>query len=241
VRLRAHLDHSAALALSGGLLGAHFLLWVKAFELTDYASNLILLVVQPMFSASIDARAGRGLPRGAALALALAALGLALVAGGDVTLGVRALWGDAFSIVAGAMIALFYAVSREARNALPLDVFIGVTFCCAALVALPIALFAAVPLFDLSARSWAWIVCLVFVTTLGGHGLMNLAARSLSLFVVNLAIVLEPLLAIGMGALLFGAQLRPLQAVGGLVLSVAVVLGLRASPPSAADAPHAIE
>src|SRR5437762_1474833 len=33
-----------SLALAGALLGAHFLLWVKAFELTDYASNLLLLV-----------------------------------------------------------------------------------------------------------------------------------------------------------------------------------------------------
>jgi drug/metabolite transporter (DMT)-like permease len=68
-----------------------------------------------------------------------------------------------------------------------------------------------------------------------------LAARSLSLFAVNLAIVIEPLLAIAMGALMFGAQLRPLQGIGGIVLSIAVVLGLRASPPSAADAVHAIE
>jgi drug/metabolite transporter (DMT)-like permease len=223
------------------LLGAHFLLWVKAFELTDYASNLILLVVQPMFGALIDARTGRGLPRGAALALSLAALGLALVAGADVTLGARALWGDALSTLAGAMIALFYAASRDARAALPLDAFIGATFSLASMVALPVALIAAVPLVDLGARSWGWIVALVVVTTLGGHGFMNLAARSLSLFAVNLAIVIEPLLAIAMGALMFGAQLRPLQGIGGIVLSIAVVLGLCASPPSAADAVHAIE
>ena len=36
------------IALGAFLLAAHFVLWVKAFDLTDYSSNLLLLVAQPI-------------------------------------------------------------------------------------------------------------------------------------------------------------------------------------------------
>jgi drug/metabolite transporter (DMT)-like permease len=231
---------AATLTKAGLLLGAHLLLWVKAFELTDYASNLLLLVVQPLFAALLDVRSGRALPRGAGISLSLAALGLGLVAGSDVSLGPRALLGDAVSTFAGALIALFYVVARPARSALPLDVFMGATLLMAAALSLPVAWLADVPLLGYSGSSWLWLLGLVVVTTLGGHGLMNLAARTLPLFLVNLVIVLEPVVAIGLGALLFEAKLRLLQLIGGVLLGSAVVMGLR-TPPSAAEVPLGIE
>jgi drug/metabolite transporter (DMT)-like permease len=240
LRLHALREHAASLAGAGLLLGGHLLLWVKAFELTDYASNLLLLVVQPLFAALLDLRSGRALPRGAGLSLGLAALGLGLVAGNDVSLGPRALVGDAVSTLGGALIALFYVVARPARSALPLDVFLGATLLVAAALSLPVALLAGVPLLGYSAASWLWLFGLVLVTTLGGHGLMNLAARTLPLFLVNLAIVLEPVVAIGLGAVLFAAKLRLLQVIGGGLLSSAVVLGLR-TPRSVTDVPLAID
>jgi drug/metabolite transporter (DMT)-like permease len=57
---------------------------------------------------------------------------------------------------------------------------------------------------------------------------------------VNLAIVLEPVVAIGLGAVLFAAKLRLLQVIGGGLLGSAVVLGLR-TPRSVTDVPLAID
>ena len=53
-----------------------------------------------------------------------------------------------------------------------------------------------------------------------------MAARHLKLFTVNIVIVLEPAIGIAMGAVMFGATVSRLQVAGGLVLAVAVVLGL---------------
>lgn len=88
-----------------------------------------------------------------------------------------------------------------------------------------------VPLAGFSGASWAWLWTMVVVTTLGGHGLLNYAARTLSLLTVNIVIVLEPAIAILLGAWLFGATVTWLQVVGGLLLSAAVFsLLLRARP-----------
>ena len=225
--LRLVRQHARGLALGGVLLGAHFLLWIKAFDLTDFASNLLLLVAQPLFGTLIGRALGETPPRSAGLSLMLAAGGMALIAGADISLGPRALLGDVLCIVAGLMIALFYAVARDARAALPLDVFMAGTTLVAAVTALPVAVLGGVPLWGYGAASWAWLLGIVVVTTLGGHGLMNLAARYVSMFELNLVIVLEPVIAIAMGFVLFGATVTPLQVSGGVLLGLAMVVGMR--------------
>jgi len=231
--LRSTLDwralhaHRKSLGLAGALLGTHFLLWVKAFDLTDYASNLLLLVAQPLIAAVVGARLGEALSRQAFGALGLSAIGMLLIAGGDFRMGPRALLGDAFSIIAGGMIAFFYVAGRSARKALPLEAFIGATMLVAAAVALPVALVAGVPVWGFSSASWAWLGAIVVITTLMGHGLLNLAAGYIPLFALNLVIVLEPVIAIAMGSILFGARVTPLQCLGGTLLGGAVMLGMR--------------
>ncbi len=219
--------HARGIVLGGALLGAHFVLWVKAFDLTDYASNLLLLVAQPLIAALLGTRLREPLPRHATVALTLAGGGMLLIGGGDFAMGPRALLGDAMCVTAGAFIALFYVAARDARNALPLDTFMGSTMLVASLVALPVALVGSVPLWGFGTASWAWIAAIVFVTTLSGHGLLNLAARYVPLFTLNLVIVLEPVVAIAMGAVLFGARIKLLQCVGGSLLSGAALVGMR--------------
>jgi drug/metabolite transporter (DMT)-like permease len=220
-------SHARAVVLGGFLLGTHFLLWIKAFDLTDFASNHLLLVAQPLFGTLIGRLLGQSAPRSAGLSLLLAVGGMAFITGADISLGPRALLGDALCVVAGLMIALFYAVARSARAALPLDVFMGCTTLVAACTALPVALSAGVPLWGYTSESWAWLLGIVVVTTLGGHGLMNLAARHVPMFELNLVIVLEPVIAIALGFMLFGATVTPPQVAGGALLAVAMVVGLR--------------
>ena len=153
-----------------------------------------------------------------------------MVAGGDFRLGPRALLGDAMCILGGAAITLFFIITRAERRSLPLSTFMGVTMAVGALCTLPLALLAGAPLWGYPAASWGWLMALVVFTTVGGHGAFNLAARHVSLFTVNVVVVLEPALAIAMGALLFEAHVTSLQIVGGVVLAVAVVVGLRAPP-----------
>jgi drug/metabolite transporter (DMT)-like permease len=56
---------------------------------------------------------------------------------------------------------------------------------------------------------------------------MNYAANHVSLFTLNIVIVLEPAVGIAIGALLFGATVTATQLAGGVLLSAAVVFGMR--------------
>jgi drug/metabolite transporter (DMT)-like permease len=234
--LRGKLDRaeirrqSRALALGGVLLGAHFLMWVKAFDLTDYASNLLLLVFQPIMAAFLSARLGHALPRHVVASVGFSVLGLALIAGGDFALSPRALFGDALCLAAGIAITLFYVVTSRARRALSMEVFLGAIMAVCAMTALPVALVAGVKLTGFSAATWGWLAAIVVVTTLTGHGLMNYAANHVSLFTLNIVIVLEPAVGIAFGAILFGATLTAVQLLGGALLATAVMVGVRREP-----------
>jgi drug/metabolite transporter (DMT)-like permease len=231
--LRGRLDvveirrHARALTLGGVLLAAHFLMWVGAFALTDYASNLLLLVFQPIMAAFLTARLGERLPRHVVLAVVLSVLGLALIAGGDFALSRRALLGDALCLAAAVAITLFYVVTGRVRRVLSVEVFLASIMMVCAAVSLPIALVSGVQLVGFSAATWGWLAAIVLVTTLTGHGLMNYAANHVSLFTVNLVIVLEPAVAIALGALLFGAGVTSTHLFGGALLAASVLFGMR--------------
>jgi drug/metabolite transporter (DMT)-like permease len=219
-------EHLPRIIAGGLLLGAHFLLWVKAFDLTDFASNLLLLVFQPIAAAVLGISLGERPTARTWTAVGLSVAGLAVIAGGDFSLGPRALLGDAMCIAGAFAIALFYVVTRDARAATPLSSFMGVTMLVVAALAAPFALLGDGPVAAYPARSWGWLAALVVLTTVGGHGFMNLAARHVRLFTLNVVIVLEPAIAIAMGAAMIGKTVTALQLGGGVLLAAAVVVGL---------------
>jgi drug/metabolite transporter (DMT)-like permease len=214
------------LVVGGFLLGAHFALWVKAFDLTDYASNLLLLVSQPAIAAVIGARLGERQGRETWISISLSLAGLSIIAGGDVRLGFRAILGDLLCLVGAFAVTLFVVVTRRARAEMHLPAFLGWVFLLGGAMVAPVALIAGDRLQGYPAASWGWLAALVLLTTIGGHGFMNLAARDVRLFTLNLVIVLEPPLAIALGTLLFGATVTPLQVAGGILLGAAVVVGM---------------
>jgi drug/metabolite transporter (DMT)-like permease len=109
---------------------------------------------------------------------------------------------------------------------MPLSSFMGLTLAIGAAFELPIVLLSGARVFDYPPSSFAWLAALILVTTMGGHGLMNFAARYVKLFTLNVVIVLEPAIGILIGAMLFGATVTRLQVFGGAILACAVVIGL---------------
>ncbi len=219
------------IVLGAVLLALHFALWIKAFDLTDYASNLLLLAVQPVTAAVLGRWLGEKHGPAIWVSVGLALIGLAIIAGRDVSLGGRALLGDAMCILAGLAITVFYVVTRAARAVTPIATFMGLTFLIGAIAIAPVVWVTGALV--VPAASWTWIGLLVVVTTVGGHGLMNLAARHVSLFMLNVVIVLEPPLGIAIGAAIFGARVTAPAVVGGVFLVASVVIAVRAAlkPP----------
>jgi len=221
-----------ALLVGSTLLAAHFALWISAFEHTSYASAVLLLVMQPVFGALLGLLVlGERPTAGTWVAVAGAAAGLALLVHDD--LGREGgLPGDALAVAGSLAIALFYLAVRPLRTGFPFAPFMAACYGLAGVLLAALALACGTPLAGFPARGWWCVAGLVLVPTVVGHACFNWAVPRVRFFTLNLLIVLEPALAILLGALLLGERATPLQAVGGAVLGVAVLVGLRRPAPA---------
>ena len=212
---------------AAALLAAHFALWISAFEHTSYASAVLLLVTQPVFGALIGGTVLRergGVPTAIATVGSGAGLVLVVLADLDEPGG---LLGDALAVAGSLAIALFFLVVRPVRDRLPFAPFMAVTYGAAGLLLATLALATGVPLSGHPPESWAAIALLAIVPTVVGHACFNWVAHRVRFFTLNLVVVLEPALAILLGAWLLDEGVTPEQAAGGAVLGLAVLIGLR--------------
>lgn len=204
----------------------HLLLWMTAFQYTNFASTVMLLVAQPALAALVGSFLGERVQPAMGWSLGIATVALLLVAAGDLDLGPRAWIGDGMCVLAALCTTLFFPATKRARATLPMPLFLGLVFTGGAVVVAPLAWWVEAPVGSYGWSSWGWLLGIVFLSTVGGHGLTNLAARRLSLFRLNVVILLQPLIAIGVGVLLFEVTTNPFQILGGALLPLAVAVGL---------------
>ncbi len=229
LRALLRLDARGRRALLAGstLLAAHFALWISAFDHTSYASAVLLLVMQPVFGALLGLLVlGERPNTGTWLAVAGSAAGLALLVRGD--LGhPGGLLGDALAVGGSLAIAVFYLAVRPLRTGFPFAPFMAACYGLAGVQLIVLAGATDTQLVGFPARGWWSLAGLVLVPTVVGHACFNWAIPRVRFFTLNLLIVLEPALAILLGVALLDESATPLQVVGGAVLGIAVLVGLR--------------
>jgi drug/metabolite transporter (DMT)-like permease len=218
--------------VAGLFLAAHFASWLPSLSMTTVAASTALVTTTPIWTALAARIAGVRLPGTVWGGLALAVVGVALIAGVDVTVSPRALAGDGLALLGAICAGGYVLAGARARERLSTSAYAVV---CYGVCAVAVAVAAAVtdtPLTGFSARDWWLIAAITFCAQLLGHTLLNLVLASVGPTMVSLFVLLEV-----PGALLFAlvllGQLPPLLALPGVVLVVAgVALVVRGSRPA---------
>lgn len=155
------------------------------------------------------------------LALALAAVGSALLMGSSAELSTRNLKGDLLCLFAGLLYTGYLVSVQRARGALkPLPLlFIASTFGAAILLPLSIVLGERIVPHD-----WTALFLLAIGSQVIGQGLLVYAIGSLSPLVVGLALLTQPAISALVGWLAYGEKLRPVDWIGALAIAAALVL-----------------
>ena len=219
--------------VAGLFLAAHFSAWLPSLYMTTVAASTALVTTTPIWTALAARISGVRLPRAVWAGLVLAVVGVALIAGVDVTVSLRALAGDALALLGAICAAGYVLAGARARQRLATSAY---TVACYSVCAVAVALAATVarvPLAGFSARDWLLIAAITVCAQLLGHTLLNLVLSSVGPTVVSLAVLLEVPGALIVALVLLG-QTPPLLALPGL-LAVVVGVGLvvRASRPTA--------
>ena len=229
----------AALSLAGLALALHFATWIASLRLTTVASSVALVTTQPVFVALLSRLfLGERTRLRAALGIALALLGSAVMAGGDLALGSRALEGDALAVLGAMAAAAYFVVGRTERRRLSLGAYVGVVYPVAAAALVALALAFRSPLSGYDGRTWLALSALALIPQLLGHSLLNWSLRWLSGTLVAVAILAEPVVSTLLAIPVLGERPRWHQIAGGAVLLAGVALAAvgPAAPVRAAEA-----
>ena len=154
-------------------------------------------------------------------ALALAALGTALLLSGSAELSQRNLNGDLLALLAGLLYAGYLIAVERARGTLaPLPLlFLASAFGAAMLLPLSLGLGERIIPAD-----WSAVLMLALASQVLGQGLLVYAIGALPPLVVGLVLLTQPAIAAIVGWAYYGETLSPLDWFGAAAIGIALVL-----------------
>ena len=210
---------------SGVLLGIHFGTWIASLSFTSTAASVALVATNPMFAAAFGLLLGDRVTRRELAGIGIAAVGCAVLAGGDWQAGGDALIGDGLALIGAATAAGYLVVGRRLRDSVPLFPYLGAVNGIAAVGLVIAALATGTHVAALPGHAFVASAGAALVASFIGHSLLNAAVRITPTHLVALAILGEPISSslITWGA--FGEQPPAHAAIGGAIVIVGIALG----------------
>ena len=176
---------------SGFLLALHFMGFFIAMRFTSVAAGTALTAVQPIFTAIYLRFKGGTIPKRAWGGMAVAFLSVLLITGIDIQISFHSFLGDLAALIGAALAAAYMLIGSKAQENLSTSTYTTFCYGMCALTALPIALFAKLPILHFPARQWVLVIALILGAQILGHTMFNLSLKRVSPAVVSLIVFFE--------------------------------------------------
>ncbi len=184
------------LIFSGVFLALHFIFWMTSLFYTTVAASLLMLAVQPLFTALFSRIALKEkMNSRLVIAMIITFVGIIIIWAGDMKGGTGSIKGNILAVLGAIMVAAYYTAGRRLRVHHGLIEYILPVYFVAALFTLPFIFYVKAPMIALSFREYSLFFLLAVVSTIGGHGLLNASLKHFKAAVVNLAVLGEPIIA----------------------------------------------
>ncbi|NIJ21223.1 drug/metabolite transporter (DMT)-like permease [Sphingomonas naasensis] len=210
------------LALAGVAFAADLASWHVGIGYTTLANSTLFgncaVLIFPIYG-FVAARMWPS--RMQALALALAAVGAALLMGRSASLSTRNLAGDLFCLLAGVLYALYFILMTRVRARLAPVPALALS----SLASIPPLLLLALGLGEqIWPHSWWPLLAMAVVSQLIGQGCMIYALGHLTPLVIGIGLLIQPIVGAALGWVVFDERLAAADAVGAVFVALALVL-----------------
>lgn len=213
-----------AILVAGALLGLHFATWFASLAHTTVLRSTVLVALVPLWTAGLEwLWHGRRPSARFVTGILVAVAGVGLLATGDGAGGLR---GDALAALAGAIWAFYLLVGSDVRPRVPVATFMGLVSVAAALVMLPASWLTAEPLTGFPGSTWLLIGLATLGPQLLGHQGFSYAVRYVPASTIAAIMLLEPVGASSLAALVYAEVPGPAAGMGGLVVLGGLLLAL---------------
>lgn len=210
-------------ALAGFFLALHFWAWFASLQHTTVLRSTLLVCLTPVWAGLLEWAFLRNRPHLRFFAgIGVALLGVGLMSASLVSAGGGSLLGDGLATIGGVLSASYLLIGRSVRQRVGTGPYGALVCGATAAWLLPVALVLGAPLTGFSSQAWLALAGLTLGPQLLGHIGMNYAVGYLSAAVVSAAILLEPVGAAILGAVILGELPGPLEWVGGAVVLAGV-------------------
>jgi drug/metabolite transporter (DMT)-like permease len=217
------LDRRARLValLSAGALAAHFALWVPSLSYTTVAASTVLVTSSPVWVALLGRISGRErVTRLGAAGITVSLLGAVVISGGDVTVSIRAAFGDMLALGGAIAAAVYVLAGRDLRPRLSLASYTAIVYAGAAALLAVAMLGTGTPFGGYSARVWSLFALMTIGPQFLGHTVFNYLLAHIEASIVAISVTAEPIGASLLALAVFGEAPAASVLVGGaLVLS----------------------
>lgn len=222
------------IALSGGFLAFHFTAWFASLQTIDVLRSTTLVCLTPLWAGMLEGIFLRRPPGGAFWGgVVVATAGTLIFTGG----GQGALVGDALALLGGIAAGAYLVIGRNVRARVGIATYASLVCIFAALWLVPVVLATHTPVFGFSARTMWLLGALALGPQLLGHNGFNYALRYLPAATVSLVVLLEPVGATVLAALLLSEYPTPVAVVGGTVTLAGVGVAATRRARAVAGAP----
>lgn len=184
------------LLLAGGFLALHFWTWFASLERTSVGSSVVIVAAQPLLGALLGFAAFRERPaRAEWLGIAIASIGLLIIAGIDAAQGSPDLAGNALALLGGIFGAAYRTVGRGMRRTMGATGYSASVYVVAAALLWVAVVVEGPQVSGFGADTWTFLLLLGLVPQLIGHTAFNWALGRLRVVTVGIAALGEPVFA----------------------------------------------
>ena len=216
------------LTLSGFFLALHFGSWITSLLYTSVARATLFVDLQPIWAAILGAIFLKERLSGKEIfAILLVTAGGILCVSKEILESSPSLIGDTFAVFGGMTGAAYLLIGRAIRTRISWTHYMFVVYGISAAWLLIINLLL-VPKFPVPQQhDLLWIFLMALVPGIAGHGLLNLSVRYLKTYVVNTALLGEPVLATIFAFLFFHEIPQPHFYAGAALIFVGLIVIFR--------------
>ena len=219
--------HQPALVLAAGLcLALHFVSWIASLRDTSVASSVILVTLTPLLLVPAGYLIwGERPTRRLGLGIGLAIGGSVCIAWNDFQLSPpQALYGDLLALGGAVMMAAYLVCGRLVRPSVPLPLYAGLVYACAAVCLWAVCLLSPVSILGYTGSAYLILLLLGLGPQLIGHTVVNWALAYLSPTIVAVILLAEPVGASLLAWLWLGESVSWLQGGGGALILTGIGL-----------------
>jgi drug/metabolite transporter (DMT)-like permease len=223
--LRRGLSFWSVLLVAGLAFAADLATWNVSIHRTTLANATLFAnsatLIYPVYGFLI-ARAWPSRPQVAALLLAMVGGGMLL--GQSAELSHAHLVGDLLALFAGLAYAVYFIGMARVRAVVPPMTALGLSGAATAVPLLLLAIGLGERLVPTSAAGWGPLIGLALVSQVFGQGLMIFALGRLPPLVIGITLLLQPIVAGGIGWAVYGERPGVPDLIGALLVAAALVL-----------------